>query len=792
MSGSGVWKLWRITLALALLAGAGSHAANASGGDSAASDTVTVSYLKVYEQFMNLQIDESRTATVHDFAFRRDVGRFFLEKGTLLFCRPVEGRVCALYFEGKGRFQFTPPTRVERRQLQRFYQTDSLSEKFRTLFIIFADSTYEEFSARLNLQEGKAPRGAAQQVEYALRYLSNKKTKQFDYAVMKTFLDGERNGLFYAQFSYEKTRPLFFDINPLEDEEVRFMRRLKGPSYLYVPEIINQFHRREEYAASPFPPPQDRSSLSIENYRINSRLEGNSLKFSADTRFTFTGRSERQNWLYFTLYSELQVDSLFWEEDSLPARRKAVFLKEKDSPLLWVKCDTPLLSGQRRSLRLFYHGKLIERQKDWFYIKSPRGWYPKESFTAKAQFELQFTYPEKFELASIGRPDTLAHKDNTVTARWATDGPVRNVSFNIGFFKEFQIPGSDSIPPITVMMAETGHQEIARQWGQLGIGSGSNMERQVGEDIAGSIDFFQKKLGWLPTGHFYATEIPFLHGEAFPGMIHLSWITFQMTNEKGDDQVFRAHEVAHQWWGIGVDNRSYHDQWLSEGFAEFSGWWYFLHRLRREKGDEKKFYKMIEEWRKRIAGNRKYFLGSGRQAAPIWLGYRTLSSETQGDFNLIIYKKGAWVLQMLRAMLLDLETMSDDRFAALIGGFYRKYAGSAASTEDFIAFAEKFTGEDLTWFFEQWVYGADIPEYHFEEEITETADHRFQADCRVRQSGVADNFRMPVIVGVDFGNEEILARRVLISGPETRFRLGPFERKPNRIIFNHLESVLCE
>ena len=57
-------------------------------------------------------------------------------------------------------------------------------------------------------------------------------------------------------------------------------------------------------------------------------------------------------------------------------------------------------------------------------------------------------------------------------------------------------------------------------------------------------------------------------------MVHLSWVTFQNTSDQGEDEVFRAHEVAHQWWGIGVDFASYHDQWLSEGFANFSGLWY--------------------------------------------------------------------------------------------------------------------------------------------------------------------------------------------------------------------------
>src|SRR2546427_7448220 len=49
----------------------------------------------------------------------------------------------------------------------------------------------------------------------------------------------------------------------------------------------------------------------------------------------------------------------------------------------------------------------------------------------------------------------------------------------------------------------------------------------------------------------YATEIPYFHGQAFPGMIHLSWATFLSQSDQGSDQSFRAHEMAHQWWGIG-------------------------------------------------------------------------------------------------------------------------------------------------------------------------------------------------------------------------------------------------
>jgi hypothetical protein len=56
-----------------------------------------------------------------------------------------------------------------------------------------------------------------------------------------------------------------------------------------------------------------------------------------------------------------------------------------------------------------------------------------------------------------------------------------------------------------------------------------------------------------PVQHFYATETPTFDGEAFPGMIALSFSTFVRTDDRGFDETFRAHEVAHQWWGIGVD-----------------------------------------------------------------------------------------------------------------------------------------------------------------------------------------------------------------------------------------------
>ncbi len=630
-------------------------------------------------------------------------------------------------------------------------------------------------------------RAAEDHHTYCLKYLKIKKGKMFDYAILKALLDRERNTLFYAHFSQKKLDPLFFKINPYQVEEVRFMRRMKGPSFYNFPEVINQFHKQQDYRDSSYLHEEVKSPLEFRRYQIRARLKGRSLKFSAEAKVDVAMRKARQNWLYFFLYPELKVDSVFWE-DGTPAR----YVREKDSPYLWIKGDHPLLAGEQRTLRLYYHGKLIERQRDWFYIRSSRTWYPTLADRQPAMFDLYFEVPNDFQFASIGQLIKKSAGKDFTAYHWKTDRPVRNASFNVGFFKEYKIE-NDTIPPVTVMMAETGHQEIAQALGRQGIGSGKNMEKQVGKDVKNSMIFFQQLFGPPPGDHFYATEIPYSHGEAFPNLIHLSWKTFQMTRDSGEDEIFRAHEVAHQWWGLGVDFCTYHDQWLSEGFAEFCGWWYFQTVVAKEKKDLKKYYKFLKEWRKAILGNRKYFLGRGKKAAPIWLGYRTQSSDAKGDYTLVIYKKGAWILHMLRTLLIEDPNQPDDsRFRKAMRQFYERYRFQRASTEDFIASVESSTGEELNWFFDQWVYQADMPVYRCSYTYEPEATGTFRVRGRIRQSEVPENFRMPMTIGLDYGNEQITAHRVWISGNETEFQIGGLEQAPRKVLFNYQESVLCE
>lgn len=321
-----------------------------------------------------------------------------------------------------------------------------------------------------------------------------------------------------------------------------------------------------------------------------------------------------------------------------------------------------------------------------------------------------------------------------------------------------------------------------------GILSISDASKYIAQDISNSIALFTELFGPLSTNSIKATEIPYLHGEAFPGLLHLSWATVIQTNFEGEDEIFRAHEAAHQWWGIGVDVNTYHDQWLSEGLAQYSGLWY----LQAAKNDNELFFDILDGWKDEILNVRNYIFGSGQEAGPIWLGYRTSSSQTWGDYDLIIYKKGAWIIHMLRAMLLDLNTMNEDWVKAMMKDYYQTFKGKSACTEDFKKIVDKHFGENMGWFFDQYVYGTDIPLYKVAYKTKKTNEDKTIITLRVRQEGVPENFKMYVPFKLVFKNDMIGRIRIEVKGKETIYSTPPIDGKLEELIFNDLESVLCE
>ena len=240
--------------------------------------------------------------------------------------------------------------------------------------------------------------------------------------------------------------------------------------------------------------------------------------------------------------------------------------------------------------------------------------------------------------------------------------------------------------------------------------------------------------------------------------------------------------MAHQWFGIGVDYATYHDRWISEGFSEFAGLWF----LQTRRGDNRHYFDNLQRYRADIMLRRN-------DALPIWLGHRVATVRTGDDYSAIVYKKGAWVLHMLRMLTLDLQSMKEDRFTSIMREFYGSFAGGRASTEDFRRVVEKHVGTDMRWFFDQWVYRFSIPTYRVAWQSAVQPDGQHRVRLRVQQENVSPEFMMYVPVTVDLGNNRLARARVRVTGASSEIDFPvPLPGPPKAVRFNDMEGVLAE
>jgi aminopeptidase N len=211
---------------------------------------------------------------------------------------------------------------------------------------------------------------------------------------------------------------------------------------------------------------------------------------------------------------------------------------------------------------------------------------------------------------------------------------------------------------------------------------------------------------------------------------------------------------------------------MSEGFAEFSTSLYAQY-VKRDLG---KFNAMWENQRNLITQaspqtrNRKpYTVG------PVTQGYRLNNAKTGGIARVMIYPKGAYILHMLRMMMQDQRTGSDGPFQAMMKDFVQSHWNQDASTEDFQRMVEKHItptmdidkNKSMNWFFDEWVYGTEMPSYKFDYQIVTGADGKPALTGTVTQSGVSKNFVMLVPIYIDNGKGYGKLGSVMLSGNTT-------------------------
>jgi hypothetical protein len=195
-------------------------------------------------------------------------------------------------------------------------------------------------------------------------------------------------------------------------------------------------------------------------------------------------------------------------------------------------------------------------------------------------------------------------------------------------------------------------------------------------------------------------------------------------------EFYIAHEIAHQWWGQAVGWKNYHEQWLSEGFAQ-----YFAALFARERRGEPAFRDVMRQFR-------RWAMDQSDQGA-VYQGYRLGHIKSDGRvFRALVYNKGASVLHMLRRL------MGDDAFFRGLRRYYAENRFKKAGTEDLQRAMQAEYKGSLDRFFERWIFQSGLPRVRYS-----TAIEGQELVVRFEQLG--DVYDIPVTVTLQYGDKNV-------------------------------------
>ncbi|MGH7784268.1 MAG: M1 family aminopeptidase, partial [Candidatus Binatia bacterium] len=252
------------------------------------------------------------------------------------------------------------------------------------------------------------------------------------------------------------------------------------------------------------------------------------------------------------------------------------------------------------------------------------------------------------------------------------------------------------------------------------------------------------------------------------------------------------------WWGHMVGWTSYHDQWMSEGFAEFSASLYIYYVQK----DLSKFIDFWEKQRKEIVeaspatrGRKPFTVG------PVTQGYRLNNAKTGSIARVMIYPKGAFILHMIRMMMYDHKSGGDAKFQEMMKDFLATHSSQDVSTEDFKHAVEKHIlpvmdvdkNGKMDWFFDEWVYGTEMPSYKLTYSLTPSANGKTMLNGKIEQSGVSKDFVMIVPLYADFGSGWAhLGRVTMVGNTAIDLKNIALPAAPKKLAVAPLDDVLSE
>ncbi|MGE5833104.1 MAG: M1 family aminopeptidase [Acidobacteriota bacterium] len=760
------------------------------------------------DNLLRLALDNTKQFTVKDLNLELTDFTLKMPAGVAFVAESANG-VTAVVVRGRGDIQFSPSDPAEQGQLRVFNGRPSLATEIDSAFLRLNPAQYAELVSEKSMIPGRVDPNEFKRADEIFADVAPR-TYNLDLRELtpdRWSLEPTYGNLL-VEFRSTRYGWLTYVNSPNDPDDISLFDRTRNRNIsIYAsPEKLKargRFYTEDSDAA-----------YDVERYNLDVTFEPARAWVTGRASLKIKIRSSSVGTLTFRLAQQLTVFSV-----SSPQFGYLLALRVSGQNNLLVSLPKPVDRGTVLDFEVNYSGRLepqsIDREAimpqaqqtrpqepvdapllapEARYLYSNRVfWYPQAPVTDYATATMRLTVPAEFQVVASGSPVR-----NSVAPAPATDGgrgvpprsmrtveftanrPARYLSCIISRFipvarTKVDIPVA---PPIAGVPAGPNDSTTAVNVEVMSTPRVAGKNRALPARLAEMLRFYAKTIGDAPYPDFTVAalddNLPGGHSPPFFAIWHqplpttpYSWSNDPVNFEPIFRDFFIAHETAHQWWGQAVGWKNYHEQWLSEGLAQY----FAVLFAASDRGPDVARTLLVQ-----MRASAEDLMSQG----PISLGYRLGHVQNEGRiFRAIVYNKSAIVLHMLRRL------MGDEAFFKGIRQFYSDWRFSKAGTDDFRALMETQTPLKLARFFDRWILGSTIPRIRVTPRIE--GDGK-SATVRIEQLGDVFDFPLTVVVQYADNTSEEITVPVTEANVDHKIAL----KSPARRVFARDELTFVE
>ncbi|MGD2295664.1 MAG: M1 family aminopeptidase [Candidatus Aminicenantes bacterium] len=697
-----------------------------------------------------------------------------------VFYDNLPNRETALLVIGDGDLRFSPSVPREQHQLELIYDSPVLNDDLNYVYIRCSNYFFTR-NIKITKSEGAVAPVLQSERNRAYSLFVKHYSRSFTIenslsGQLLSFMPQGDEAVF--EFEGQKIGNYTYIYSPFAEEEINFYQ-WEGDRIvsLYSPQVYDD--KKQMFISIG-------QKFDITDYRVEINYRPSDNFFSGRAKINVESEIGTFDVLKFKFNPELQILRIDDEK-----KHQLYYNWDKLRQTLYVYLPPVPRKYNRTSIELYYRGQLepntslvdvvygpqLEetivlippRYETYLYTQSSY-WYPAPADDDYFTANVRITVPPEYSVVSNGVMvkqyelkglESVAdvEKVGSIVSVFETSQPVKYLAFIVGRINKID-EDTDPLP----LQYYKAYDIRGQKWDYL-------------EEAKRILSFYQERFGAYPFDNFTIVHRlwPRTGGHSPPSFIVLNdmpripqgyrqSISSSPVDLSRWKEYFLAHEIAHQWWGQGITWRTYRDQWLSEGLAQFASILYL-----KEKHGERAFSSILKKFSKWTEKMTKW--------GAITMGSRISYFDFEA-FQSIIYDKTSLVLNMLK------DYLGEGLFFRALREFFKQKKFSPAGTNEFIKIFERVSGKELEMFFSPWFDSYLLPEVHVSQSVHKSGKE-YQINLNFVQA--TKTFVFPLWVEWKEGGNE-RREKVIIERRVQDFSFKALS-KPKRFVINPDDAV---